>query len=385
MELLLALIVLYAAQCLRRLPAGSATLEGLRVPSVLWLGRGWRPLNPLPFSPTRLGARLPIVEALALEGNPPTTKPANAETPGGWRLRAVAPVARFALGDAPGLGPELLRGSGDGVDLRGRVVRVAERPFARAVGKGHAESLQAFVRDLAAAADGPSTRARIETEIDGMFDLARHREEQARFVRATRTLSWLSLGYFTALFAALPPAIWWLHEELGILAWLPFVVAFHTATLVALAMAHRRLMPDRGGERVELLISAALYPPALLRGLQELCDTACSTFHPAVLAATLTDEPARRGHLRSELARLVYLEGAARENDDCPSLATLEYRALLGLLAEIGEDPTALLRPPQREDASARYFCPACLAEYRRRAGACTDCGIALEAYEAAP
>jgi hypothetical protein len=359
LELVVALIFLYAAQCLKLLPAGSAMVGRLGRGRRLWEGGGWRLLSPLPFRVAHLGTRLPIREG-----------------PDG--LRAIAPVSRFAFAPEPGPGLPFVPGRVERVEGRGKMVWVDGRPFARAIHRRQALLWLALLSDLAGC--GPvEARSRLAAAVASGFDLSRFRARQEDFTRACRALRWSGGAYFTGLFLLSPVLVWVFHTEQGLALSLPVLIALHLATLVSLGLAHRRLLPDAAGERVELLIAAFLYPPGLLRGLQELANEVTSGFHPAVLACALLDDEDRHRFLRIELGRLMQLREAA----PAPGLgvAELELRALLGLAEAIGESESSLLTPPARVDPMAERYCPVCLTEYRATVDGCSDCGTQLRAY----
>jgi len=124
-----------------------------------------------------------------------------------------------------------------------------------------------------------------------------------------------------------------------------------------------------------------VYPPLLLRACHALRARELAAFHPAVVAACTLPPHAARAFLRAEIvgtaARLDAEMGSERE----PTLLDLELAALWNLAEALGESSDALLAPPHLRDPLALAYCPACCDEYRRRAGHCPDCNVALAAY----
>ncbi len=359
MELVLILALLYALEGTRLLPTGAAVFGLRRSLGRVQDGPGWRIPGLLPAAYAS-AARLPVVER-------------------GAALGALSGVSRFGLGSDPGAGPDLPVGSE--VACRGKVVMVGGRPFARGVTKRHAGALADLVRDLGEQSVDAGRNA-VARVLGDSLDVERYSAERERFGAATRALAWLSSADFVALFALLPAAMLSLHTERGILVWLPIGSLLHCATWAALLVAHRTLAPDARAERFELSISTALYPPALLHGLQKLWDDACSVFHPALLASVLLDGEARRARLRLELARVEHAPDGL--NRGPLGIGALEREALLRFLARIGEDPEALRSPPPQRDPLAASYCPVCLCDYRGGATRCSDCDTALRAYRKA-
>ena len=360
MELVVALLVLYGAQCLALLPDGGVLFVR---PLSRWFvshGPGWRLLHPIPSAHTLVASRFPLVEA-------------------GNRLQSRGVATWISSMDWRARRPELELGAIERVEARGAMVRVGGRPFARGVCKVHAESLTRLLRDLVEMPpDG--VRARIEEELTESLSLDRYTAESDRVKRATGWLAWTGDFYFAWVFVALPLLTWWLGAEGALTLVLPVLLLLHLATLLSFVRAHRQLMPRKDGALVEALIAALFYPPLLLRGLHELRTAALARFHPAVVAAAVLPKDEQRSFLRAELLRSAApTEVASREGG--LELAELERRALLNLVNDLGESEDALFDPPPRRDPLAPSYCPACLSEYRREEGQCSDCGVGLARY----
>jgi hypothetical protein len=281
-----------------------------------------------------------------------------------WGARGE-PVSLAALGEAT---------------VRGSVVRVGGRAFARGSSPAHAESLAQRLRDYATADRG---RESTRKAFDEGLSLAHYTAARARVDAATRWLGWSSDLYWVGLFGLLPVFLAWIGEERGLLLALPALAVLHFSALAAFAGAHRRLRPGRNGALVEALVAAACYPPLLLRAHSTLHTQELGSFHPAVVAAAVLPEADRRAFLRAEWVRASARTDAASQQSDSPGLDELERRALARLAGELGESPETWMAPPPRRDPSVEAYCPACLGEYRSDAGWCTECGIALIPYGA--
>jgi hypothetical protein len=360
-ELLIVLGVLYGLQCLTWLPGGAELfvqpLRGWLVSS----GPGWRLLHPIPSGRATLAARFPLVEQeWRLYGRGAASW--SSGSPSGSR---GVPVEWEALGRAT---------------VRGSVVRVDGRPFARGLGAAHAEALAASLRELAGAAP-EADRESVARALERELSLERFTAAQARVVAATRWLGRSSDLYWVGLFGWLPVSVAWLGDERGLWLSLPALAVLHLSTLVCFARAHRRLLPGRTGTLLESLISAAFYPPLLLRAHHRLRTEGLAGFHPAVVAAAVLPPELRRAFLRAELVRASERGAAASQRDAGLGLDELELRGLRGLLCELGESEQELRAPPERSDPFARAYCPACLCEYRGAGGRCADCGVGRVPY----
>ena len=211
------------------------------------------------------------------------------------------------------------------------------------------------------------------------FDSARLDEALERARAATGWLAGFCDAYAVLLFAGLPILIGVLTEEVGLLYGLAAIAAVHVVALGLLYRADRFLRPERSAERFESLLTAALYPPALLRAPQELVRDATSGFHPAVVCSALMPRSVFVSRLRQMLASLDTPRGAAREGLLSPAQ---EKRRLVALARERGLTPRELRLPRSRDDVSAASYCEACLSDFRPGFDRCVVCGVPTRPYE---
>lgn len=260
-------------------------------------------------------------------------------------------------------------------EVRGRIVYGGSRALVRALTHEHAESIAGMLRALGRAA--PEGRAAVVEHAFGKaLSLAGYRDAKQRVAQATRWLRLSSDLYAVVLFAALPVAsILWDTERVLLLS-LPAVAALHLAVLAALVRAFARLHPGQTGPLVEAVLGAAVYPPALLQAGHDLQLRALSGFHPTTVASAELPAAEGRTWLRTEVLRVS--ASARAETKNALDLEAFESRALWRLAAELGETERTLFAAPQRQDPFSVSYCPACLCEYRRASGACTDCGFDL-------
>ena len=363
MELLIALGVLYGLQCFVWLPEGATLFVRPLGAWVIANGPGWRLPHLLPSAASLLAARLPFLEQEGrLYGRAGPTWLSSR----GWGERG-APAEPAALAEA---------------EAHGSVVRVAGRPFARALAREEAEPLASFLRDVAQA-DAPGAAALIAGALADSLSLARYRENVERLAEATRWLRWSSDLYWTGLYIGLPIAMLVWGGERALLLSLPLLGPLHLVTLVAYRWAYRRLHPEKRGELFESTLAVSFYPPLLLRAYHDLRTRALASFHPAVVAVAALPHDAGRTFLRTEILRLRVPGDAQVDPDTAPPLGELERRALWNLAADLGESPETLLAAPARHDPRAETYCPACHSEYALAAGTCTDCDTELTPYAA--
>jgi hypothetical protein len=353
-ELVVALILLYTAQCVVWLPRGCVLLARFLGSGIEIEPAGWCLLHPRPSARSLVGTRLP----LALSGG---------------ELRAVGDHSWWR-GAALGEGAHFDPGATEPVELRGRSVRSGSRRLARGVTAEHAAHLARILESLRAQADG-DLQARVAEWLDASLDLEALRASLESTRRATRGLAPILDVYALVLFIPLPLAIAFFGAEPVLWRVLPALGVLHVAALVSFVLAHRRLAPGEAGALLESLLAASLYPPILLRSCNEFALERALCFHPATVACVALPREKALARLRTELLR-------CRSEGDESWLASREGEGLSALAAAMGESSASLFAAPSREDGWALAFCPACHVEYRRASGACTDCETALEAFE---
>jgi hypothetical protein len=295
------------------------------------------------------------------------------ERDGRWWLQGPASPLQALLGSGDRIG----FAAGDLARCRasGRSIRIGRQRLSRCASEARAAQLAEWLRKLAGA-DASQRREQLRGAFSDALSLDACRAECARFDRATRMLAWLADADAAALLIALPLAIVALGSERSLLYAGPLLALLHVATLVAFGRAHLALLPQERADRINLLASALLYPPALLGGLRDLRLVSFERFHPAALACLWLPEAQRIRFLRSEI-----LQREARAPDEPDGLDALELRALWELADAVGASRQTLLGPPARRDPWARAYCPACHAEYRESGGLCSDCRLPLAAH----
>jgi hypothetical protein len=320
-------------------------------------GPGWRLLPPLPAAPALYAARFPLFESEEkLLARGATT----------WRSWHRSHGTGFVV-ELEALARAMPRAN---------VVWVDDRPLAKCATPADAEATAQVLRGMAAP---PAPRpGGLREALREQLSLATYEAAAERVENATRWLGRLTGVYFLFGWVLLPAACVWLGAERALYLSLAPLASLHVASLVAFVRAHRKLRPQERGALAEALLSAALYPPALLRARHELATRSLGSFHPAVVAAAVLPDRARRCFLRGELVRAQYAAAEAERAQQTVGLAELELGALRELLEEAGESEARLLEPPERSDPRARAYCPACLGEYRRASGACNDCRLPL-------
>jgi hypothetical protein len=356
MELFAALAALYAWQCLWWLPAGSTLVWATMLRSRVESGPGFRLAALRPGALCAQAQRLPLVArdgALYARGGT------------GW-------LSGDAEAELP-LDLALLRGA----EAHESWVRSGGRRLARGVDPADAQRIAALLHAVADP-DPAERRRRAAEALRASLSLKDAEAARDRAQEATAWLGVISDVYLVNLLGFAPAASYFIGDEFALRIFAPALVLLHAATLFCFARAHAALWPGRRAERWQALFGVAIYPPGLLRAPQQLCASALAGFHPAALALTLLPESDARDFLRAELLQAEARSTEAPAPELGFSLDACERDALQALVAEIGSSRAALLAAPDRCDAHARAYCPACHCEYRRGDGDCSDCELEL-------
>ena len=221
----------------------------------------------------------------------------------------------------------------------------------------------------------------MEDELRGLF--SRRLDAGAAAARQRevfwRTLPVAALGTLLCvyMFAAAPAVMLlsvsqkiWLLMALGLLG-------LHLLVVLFFWLAHRRLYPAAGEERLKKLLAMFCNPFASMSSPALLTRNGLAAFHPMIVGFTLLRGRARREFMHRSWARLVYNTfpnyGDTEAHDQLVAHNKLlmseaaRHLAALGLAAE-----ELLLRPPP--DSSAHSYCPVCLIQYTVDHGECLYC-----------
>lgn len=204
-----------------------------------------------------------------------------------------------------------------------------------------------------------------------------------RMKRRTLPLRLLGTVQLPVMFA-MPPVLFHLLAP-GVAFLLSAALIFLTGWCISglFFRIHRKLYPERRGERWGKLFHFLLYPPGTIGAAHALSLPLGSRYHPAAWACALLPERDRCSFLarllregRHPVSRgAISPDAAERFRKACRE----EYEALHSYLDRYG------LLPPEEEpeweesDGCTRY-CPRCLGVYRTKAEACPACpGISLQ------
>lgn len=143
-------------------------------------------------------------------------------------------------------------------------------------------------------------------------------------------------------------------------------------------LAHRRLLPECGGERAVHLAKMLLCPPIAIRAHDALSANLFSATPPLVLALELLDADDAAELAQDQLRQLHH----PLHPHDMPALAAgicqwhhQEWRELTEhLLAQRGLLPVLLVQPPTAPDHGAHAYCPRCHAQFSTLPPECPDC-----------
>jgi hypothetical protein len=227
--------------------------------------------------------------------------------------------------------------------------------------------------------DADDREKRIRDDLSRRFDATAARERADLCLKSTKDLRFVLTLLFLHVFVVVPIGA---HFLSAANIWLRAVLILALLDIFAAALwfaAHRRLYPDRRGERWRWLAPALLFPPVTLRAVDLLSRPLLTGFHPVAGAAAI-------------LPKERFLEVAARALRDAThplegsnDTADWSRNALRASIEELvraeGADPESLLEAGTRTDPKSLTYCPRCRAEYSLAEGDCSDCAVPLARY----
>jgi len=350
-DLIVVLVLLVLLQCLAHLPAGVTGFVrfGRRVTALS--GPRWWIQSP--WSVAHVGARPLVLDA----------------PEGGLRARASA--RHPLLGSLHDATPDIRAEEISAVEARGAVILLNGVAFVRCPDEPSAERLADALRPC----EGGSVVDRLVAAVRASCALQVLETARAELDEAIRPLELGVAVYAALLLVVVPAAVAWFGSEAA-LYWLWLVVVLaHVGLFSTLVVCVRRVGLRHG--RLELLLPALLYPPALLRARSDLGRIALARFHPAAFAVHLLARREALAFLRREIARLRH----PRAGDVCGPIAQAELAGLRDLVVGLGISEQELLAPPGLRGPGADRYCPVCLDEFTAEGERCRVCDVTLEDY----
>ena len=155
------------------------------------------------------------------------------------------------------------------------------------------------------------------------------------------------------------------------------LLGLHVLVVLCFWLAHRRLYPAAGEERLKKLLTMSCNPFASMGSPALLTRNGLTAFHPMIVGFTLLRGRVRREFMHRAWARLTYNTfpnyGDAEAHDQLAMHNRLFMsEAARHLSARGAATEELLLRPPR--DSSAHSYCPICLIQYTVDHGECLYC-----------
>jgi len=158
------------------------------------------------------------------------------------------------------------------------------------------------------------------------------------------------------------------------------IAAIYLATIILAFRSHSVLyVGDRSG-RAQFLLSLVFSPVNAIHAGCSLTKDLYSRFDYLTLCACFLSPEALGLLIRREAIRIDSRQSLAY-SQDWNEFWQLKKSALKRLLEPLGVCLADIKRPPEKQDPTAKWYCPACLTEYVKNAEICCDCGAALNKY----
>lgn len=356
LDLLIALLLLYALECIKAVRPGDVVLA----PGI---GRGYRLRKPIHYPSERWGWVL-----------------LNPLQPGALAFLLPRPAFSFAPGGAEHTprGELLVHERCLKPRFAGKRVELAGGTLPGCSTDAEAWWLASRLETLRQSRIGERSDAtqRIER---WRFDTAAIRERHRQLLEASTSLGQVAVLQFSICFLLFPALLLLAGPRAAILVSGPLLLALGTAAAILYGRAAAAQLPwFSRWQRLGIQVKLILYPVATLRLPQLLCWECLSGFDPVAVLATLAGSWPAAEMAAGELLTLRY-QSEAETVDEAHREERQQYRearrqALERFSGEQSLPLEVILRPPDRSQSDARTYCPLCRSQYLIAGGACTDC-----------
>jgi len=156
-----------------------------------------------------------------------------------------------------------------------------------------------------------------------------------------------------------------------------YLLGLHLAIVVMGWRIHRRLMPKRGEERLNMMLSATMLPPQALRLRSRIGAEFFKPAHPLAWLAVLAGQKDFAEYARQAVADLRWPLVPVRNVDPALSATISAWMSerIAGevdrLLLERGVDRAELLKTPEPDSAGSCAYCPRCRSQFTSAVARC--------------
>lgn len=270
----------------------------------------------------------------------------------------------------------------EALDREGTTLLVNGRHFCRTVAPSQTLLLQKALEKMRVA----SSRERqqeISTLLGQLFDTDAARTKLHSFRRQSTGLNLLEWLLFVLALICVPLATSFLGLA-GALNLLGIPLLLLLLALVTLVFRiHRRLEPEAGSARFQLVVMMMLLPPMALRASDMLSRQLLAAYHPLVVGRLLL-APHRLQEFASEVVRELEYRPASETPPPAAAISCSWRHELVGAVREwLAAEEVDVIRAPNERQDGATAYCPRCLEQFERADAVCNDCaGLGLVLFE---
>ncbi|MBN1499978.1 MAG: hypothetical protein JW982_07480 [Spirochaetes bacterium] len=225
-------------------------------------------------------------------------------------------------------------------------------------------------------------KKKIEEVISLVFNSAEAEIKLKGILKATRFLRFLLNILYVYLFAFSPVCVYLFTLGNSAVYLLTGLLAIHLSAILMYIRAYRKSIPEKKLQWT-VMISAAIFPPGLIRSIDHFFTQTFILYNPLALAFACTGK-----EVSEELASFLIREYSYfrfESNDKIQNEMITEFRAVMlneikKILKKKKMDYDSLVRPPEKSVNSVSY-CPKCLCQYVNESLKCMDCNIKLIKY----
>lgn len=230
-------------------------------------------------------------------------------------------------------------------------------------------------------ANAENRLAKIQTHLKDAFDLVEMASRRMNYSNHLFFINILTGVLFLHIFGVLPLMLYTkLYHTINVT-----VVVFNMALSYALIVGsmiylHQKLYPAERAFRMNAAVTMVLSPVSAMHAVGYVTKTMLAGFDYLALASQFLAQDDFQELVRKELYKTEYM-ASQKAGDDWNTFWEAKKNVLYDFIEQANMPVETLSETPQKQDKSARSYCPYCLTEYVTESQKCLDCGIQVKSF----
>jgi hypothetical protein len=229
----------------------------------------------------------------------------------------------------------------------------------------------------------PSEREeKIRASLSDSFDLEAVKKIATSNSKSFAIIKTLSSYLFVLVFFVLPLVLYLnLAKYVNLNALVICISLFYFLLLIAAFLALKKICRFDNDLRSHTLLSIIFSPVNAIHVIRYLTKDLYFRFNYLTLAAYFMPRDSFKELAGKEIFLTEYYENQI-DRQDWRKILKLKKELLQSLLVKCEISLDEISTPPEKQDQTAVYYCPFCMAEYKEKRHNCIDCGVVLKEFE---